>query len=79
MRRHVDYPMTIGPSLTQGNRFEFPANTVKLTVSLGRGGAILFIFFSGDNPAKYTDTDGNYPQSFLNRVTNALPSIIKNE
>jgi hypothetical protein len=51
-------PITIKSAFTRGNRPGF--RTVALTMAAfpGGGRAVMFIFWSGNNPVKYTDPDG---------------------
>jgi hypothetical protein len=48
----------VKPALFQSDQPKFWAGPVEAAAFLERGGVVIFIFFSGDKPGKYTDPDG---------------------
>jgi hypothetical protein len=56
MQGLIDYPTK--PAFTWGNRTGFRAVVVTMPVPPGGCGAVIFIFWSRNNPVKYTDPDG---------------------
>jgi hypothetical protein len=65
MQGLVDRPMRMKPAFTRGNRPGFRVLTVTMPVSPRGYRAIIFIFWSRDNPIKYTDPDGKDLKSWL--------------
>jgi hypothetical protein len=66
MPEFVGRPIVIKPAFTWGNRPGFRAVAVTMAASPGGCGAVIFIFWSGNNPVKYTDPDGGELNDFKN-------------
>jgi hypothetical protein len=62
MQGFIDYPLK--PAFTWGNRPGFRAVALTMDASMRGCGAVIFIFWSGNNPVKYTDPDGKNPWPF---------------
>jgi hypothetical protein len=73
MQGLMNYPLK--PSCTWGNRPGFRTVAVTMAASPGGCGAVILIFWSGNNPVKYIDPDGRFNRYHLAAIGTTVAAV----